>query len=177
MQYHSTNFPCFHGSQLICSFTAEYPRCDIPPKPPSRLSPGTAVFHYGIGISSICPGAGSLCSSLAWQIAWTVVPQLFAISQSRSPSALRRISDGRSRAGSLISPASIPQSIHCPRSPSVTMKRPISPFIWTVPAPDTAETAPSANTSSIVTVSSAPSMDQGCSQCFAADCKAPSASS
>ena len=92
--------PCFDKLKL-----AGTPSCDSPP-PPSRFSPGTAVFIHSTGISSILSGTGSCCNWFAEQIASTVEPQDFANSQSVLPSAFLRISEGRFGSGSVISPSS-----------------------------------------------------------------------
>ena len=75
------------------------PICDSPP-PPSRLSPGTAVFIHITGINSILSATGSCCNWFTAQIASTVDPQDFANSQSVLPSVFRRIREGLAGSGS-----------------------------------------------------------------------------
>ena len=105
----STEFTQMFSRFLIFFLQAGSP-CD---KPPSRrcVSPTQRrLIIYGIGISKNRSGSGSSVSPFAAQIASTVVPFSFAISQSLSSPALRRTRLGRSGSGVLISPRSKAQT-------------------------------------------------------------------
>ena len=106
-----------------------------PPKPPPRISHGTAVFYYGIGINSTCPFSGSDRSLFAVLMASTVDPHCFATSQRGSSPVFLSIKEGRFGSGSSSSPASRPTTIGIPQSLTVVNCNVIILFAW-IPLPE-----------------------------------------
>ena len=175
----STKFPLIHSPILLCFDwrtipAATYRQNRRPGSPPGRRF---LFIGYITGISSILPDSGSPLNPLAWQIALTVVPQIFAKSQSLSPSVRRRIKDGRFGSGRFSSPTSKAQIIICPRSVAALISRNRFPFAVALPPLTDAVGKPSVPAVRERTVSPEASRFKFRSQRRVADCKVPFSSS